>query len=190
MRNSGTFLGIIVMVGVFITATDTHWQISVPNSRVRMSSVVEFHQGLWKHCKSEPGFATQCDPYGGTLPLSLRAQRIMMIFSCFIGTAGLFTIASSTQTCWISAVSYTLLGLLVLTSVTTSAYNILYRHRFEPGMPQRPYQRVHYGLGIDIYIGWISGGLALVTGNTSSSRFDVQLVGQIDNHEVHGMNRV
>ena len=30
MRNTGTFLGIIVMVGVFITATDTHWQISGP----------------------------------------------------------------------------------------------------------------------------------------------------------------
>ena len=41
---SGTFLGIIVMVGVFITATDTHWQISVPNNHVRLSSVVEFHQ--------------------------------------------------------------------------------------------------------------------------------------------------
>ena len=43
---SGTFLGIIVMVGVFITATDTHWQISVPNNHVRLSSVVEFHQVL------------------------------------------------------------------------------------------------------------------------------------------------
>ena len=30
---------------------------------INQSSVIELHQGLWKHCQSDPGFATQCSGY-------------------------------------------------------------------------------------------------------------------------------
>ena len=106
MRSFGTFLGIIVMVGLGSTV----WALRSPDSPgqalreslvrriyrydgyslanirprpgsssgildfpgknyigyfqyINQSSVIELHQGLWKHCQSDPGFATQCSGY-------------------------------------------------------------------------------------------------------------------------------
>ena len=139
--------------------------------------------------------AATCEPYN-ELPIILQLQRVMLIFSCLVGTLGLFSIASShggispktsrrftkmslVKTLILSATAYAVLGGFVLFAVSISAYNITFKNRFEPGIPQNQTRKylmaiynikhcsdsdeIHYELGIDIYIGWISGSLAFVT---------------------------
>jgi len=172
----GLGLGFVAMVGIIYTLASKEWKV---NSQVSSSNVdmgIHSYEGLWVRCTSPQSGQLMCDNYDESmlaLPADLQGQRALMclalisaILGVIAGAVGLECIAimsASKMKVWTGrsgGIGMLFAAIMTITAVSWYAAGVV--DDFQTS--QVTGAQFAYEFGSALYVGWVSGGIALISG--------------------------
>ncbi|XP_026692137.2 claudin-1-like isoform X1 [Ciona intestinalis] len=172
----GLALGILATVGILYSLASKEWKRNSQNSSQNVNRGIYSYEGLWVRCTSPMPGQFQCDNYDESflaLPASLQAQRAMMCIAAIAAVAGIVAGALGLQCIKVMEGSKAkihtgrgggglmfLAGALTIAAVSWYAADVVYQFHVEVITNQS----FTYEFGSALYVGWIAGGCALISG--------------------------
>nr|XP_026692137.1 claudin-1-like isoform X1 [Ciona intestinalis] len=172
----GLALGILSTIGILYSLASKEWKRNSQNSSQNVNRGIYSYEGLWVRCTSPMPGQFQCDNYDESflaLPASLQAQRAMMCIAAIAAVAGIVAGALGLQCIKVmegsNAKVHTgraggglmfLAGALTIAAVSWYAADVVYQFHVEVITNQS----FTYEFGSALYVGWIAGGCALISG--------------------------
>jgi len=169
----GVGLGFVAMIGIIYTLASKEWKVNSQTSS-SITNGINAYEGLWVRCTSSAG-QLRCDNYDEpkwNLAGELRGQRAMMVLALLTSLCGVITgsvglqcitmMKESKSKMWTGRSgggSMLLAALFTITAVSWYAAGVVDDFEANPDNNQFVYE-----FGSALYVGWISGGLALISG--------------------------
>jgi len=148
---------------------------------------MQFHSGLWKFCQSNPaatgggsrsGFCQSYHVPITQLPPYLLFQRALMVLSVLFGTIAMIVAFCATdavnavktadgknKVSKASGVVFIIISIMTLTAVSLEASKIVTKsNQIIDYRDYIGFNAIHFTLGPDLYVGWISSIFGFVTG--------------------------
>uniref|UniRef100_F6PQC6 Claudin n=1 Tax=Ciona intestinalis TaxID=7719 RepID=F6PQC6_CIOIN len=180
MSGSISYLGLVLTlistIGIIFTTIYREWKRNSVQASQQVLDRLYSCEGLWVRCTSPTPGQFQCDDYDTALlglPPSLQAQRAMMCIAAIAAVAGIVAGALGLQCIKVmegsNAKVHTgraggglmfLAGALTIAAVSWYAADVVYQFHVEVITNQS----FTYEFGSALYVGWIAGGCALISG--------------------------
>lgn len=180
----GLLLGFLATVGIVYTLASKQWKI---NSQVSSSNVnmgIHSYEGLWVRCTSSQPGQELCDTYDESilgLPAELQAQRALMVIALIFAVCGLSAGAlglecmhvmpenkQKTLTGRTGGGLMFLAGVCTLAAVSWYAAVVVWEFQTNGMYAKNPSSYSNaafaYEFGPALYVGWITSGIALISG--------------------------
>lgn len=172
----GVVLGFIATIGIIYTLASKEWRVNSQTSSSSITIGIDSYEGLWVRCTSSQAGQLVCDTYDESkwlLPGELRGQRAMMCLAFIAALCGVITGAVGLQCIalmkeskgkvWTGrsgGISMILAALLTITAVSWYAAGVV----ADFDKSEVTSTQFVYEFGSALYVGWISGGVALISG--------------------------
>nr|XP_009859999.1 claudin-1-like isoform X3 [Ciona intestinalis] len=179
MSGSISYLGLVLTlistIGIIFTTIYREWKRNSVQASQQVLDRLYSCEGLWVRCTSPTPGQFQCDDYDTALlglPPALQGMRAMMCISVlFIIVAVVCSIVSLPCTAAlaekqklyasrVAGICAMLAGALCIASVSWYAANIVFEF-WSFASINDPFK---YEFGSALYVGWIAGGCALISG--------------------------
>ncbi|XP_039249627.2 claudin-19-like isoform X3 [Styela clava] len=173
--NLGLLIGIAATVGILYCLGSRYWKVNSQVSSQQVNRGIQSYEGLWVRCTSYIPGQFQCDNFDESylaLPAPLQCQRAFMVIAGICCVAGLVAGAMG-QECihavsgkpkiWSARSGGILMiaaGFLTVTSASWYASEVV--QQFYTNENQNT--SFQYQFGAALFIGWVAGGLALISG--------------------------
>jgi len=172
----GLGIGFIALIGIIYTLASKEWRVSSSTSSSNVVMDIHSYEGLWVRCTSPQSGQITCDHYDESkflLPGELRGQRAMMVLAFISALAGMVTGAvglecvgamkPSKAKVWTGrsgGMCMILAALFTITAVSWYAAGVVDDFQISEVTDAA----FVYEFGTALYVGWISGGFALLSG--------------------------
>jgi len=152
------------------------WKVSSPVSSQGNFETLHSTEGLWRRCVTSAPGQLRCDNYDTALlglPAELQVQRALMVLSVIalvtatvtaalaLPCASCFQGKKKTLTMRVAGILALLAGAMTITAVSWYAAGVIREFKFD----QINQNSFAYEFGPALYVGWIAGGFALISGS-------------------------
>jgi len=176
IQYAGWFLCLVATVTTVFTMMFSQWKVSSPMSSENIFEHLESSEGLWKRCVATSPGEVRCDNYDTSvigLPAELQVQRALMILSVISMVAASVTAAialpcssavtgtKKKRTMMVGGVLALLGGVMTIIAVSWYAAGVVREFKID----QAYENSFAYEFGPALYVGWIAGGFALISGS-------------------------
>jgi len=173
----GLVMGFLATIGIIYTLASKDWKHNNQQSSSNVNMGIHSYEGLWVRCTSGMPGQILCDTYDESmlaLPGDLQGQRALMVLALICSFGGIVAGALGLQCIAVMQGSkvkvYTgrsggvlmiLAGAMTITAVSWYAAGVIREFKFD----QINQNSFAYEFGPALYVGWIAGGFALISGS-------------------------